>query len=59
VKLFWTEHKVPFLSCPKSVVGHPELIEKTGFPSKDCGNDGAMFKFIDNSEEAGCLLNSV
>ena len=27
------------LSCPKSVIGHPELIEKTGFRLKDCRND--------------------
>jgi hypothetical protein len=34
-------HKVPFLfsSCPKLVIGHPELAKKTGFPIKDFGND--------------------
>ncbi len=41
-------YKLPFLflSCPKSVVGHPELIKNTGFPPKDCGNDGLKFEFI-------------
>ena len=28
-----------FLSCPKSVIGHPELTEKTGFWLIDCRND--------------------
>ena len=28
-----------FLSCPKSVIGRPESIEKTGFRLKDCRND--------------------
>ena len=28
-----------FLSCPKSVIGHPESIEKTGFRLKDSRND--------------------
>ncbi len=30
------------MSCPKSVIGHPETIKKTGFPIKDFGNDGQI-----------------
>ena len=37
---------VLFLSCPKSVIGHIEGVEKNRFRHKDCRNDRQTKKFF-------------